>query len=110
MSDRIEKQHDGSWAHRSGNDARNQQFNNLNPMGANPHSGQASVIFRRRQNQMSSKEVEVKRLPAGATIHFTDSDGYHRVGTVTKTMPGLGYSVLPSTGKRTIVTLDRIMH
>lgn len=59
---------------------------------------------------MSTKELEVKRLPAGATVLFTDGNGLHREGMVIKTVPGIGYSVLPISGKRTIVALDRILH
>ena len=111
MSDRF--QHhlrsagNGSWAHRRGN-TKNQHGNtSTHPLGAISQRGGASNISTRR-HLMHNAVSEIPQLQAGVTVQYFDTQGFLREGTVTRTM-SIGYAVLPTCGRRTIVPQEKIV-
>ena len=55
------------------------------------------------------KPVEgITFIQSGITVQYLDGEGFLREGTVTRTTT-LGYSVLPTMGRRTIVPEHRLV-
>lgn len=47
--------------------------------------------------------TQIRRMPAGATVQYHLGDGFMREGIVLKTVPGIGFSILPDSGRRLLV-------
>ena len=123
MSRRIQKhslpRDNGSWSNRKTPRRQTQHSKNpvRNPLGASPQvAGGVSkanfgdnVTQAAQQKPISTDEIQHRTMLAGVPIRFRDLEGFEREGTVIRTM-SIGYSVLPTTGRRTTVTPDRVLH
>ena len=104
----------GSWNRRKqSNTLRTQHSKSKqsnHPLGAHPNSGVDSKNFF-GGIVASSKENVVEHRPilAGVTVHFRDADGFKREGTVIRSLLGIGYSIMPTMGRRTIVPAERLL-
>ena len=109
----------GSWSRRKTPRLQTQHPRNpvRNPLGTFPQvtGGVSKNIFGDNvkqaviKNEISIHEIEPRTMLAGVPIRFRDLEGFEREGTVIRTT-SIGYAVLPTTGRRTTVTPDRVLH